>query len=433
MRINWFSPLPPAHTEIAHSTARLLPALASAAEVTLWTDQELWLPELEKYATIRRFDAASIDWGALNSVDATFYNIGNNSQFHSEIWRVCRRHPGFAVMHDVFLHDSVSHDCRVRNDRAAYLDLMQEAYGALGRRDAEWHWDGVLPLDKMSRVYSCTPYILRGSLGAIVHSRMAWHALRRESQLPVVLAPLPYPARNLPQPHTGGPPWRIVVFGYFGANRCLEQILTALAYLDNRRLFRLHIYGELNENAATVARLTQSMQLEGSVVVHGFVPEGKLDAALANAHLAVNLRYPTKGEASASQLRIWSHGVPSLVTRIGWYAEVPPDTVAFVRPDFMVEDICACLQAYAADAEPFLEMGMNGYRYLAAHHSPARYAAQIAEIASGMASHRRGLTRAEFAQRAGEARRDWLAPGTLPEYDRHLADLIGDVSGGNAA
>ena len=431
MRINWFSPLPPSHTEIAHSTWRLLPALSAAAEVNLWTDQEHWASGLEDYATVRRFDAASIDWAALNNVDATFYNIGNNSRFHGEIWRVCRQHPGFAIMHDVFMHDSVAHDCKVRNDRAAYLELMQSVYGTLGRRDAEWHWDGILELDRMSRVYSCTPYILQSSLGAIVHSRTARQALLRESKLPVMLAPLPFPIKNGPAPHTGGPPWQLVAFGYFGANRCLDQILAALAYLDNRRFFRLHIYGQLNENTDTVARLIKTLQLEGSVVVHGFVPEPKLDAALAAAHIAINLRYPTKGEASASQLRIWSHGLPSLVTRIGWYAELPADTVAFVRPDFMVEDICSCLQAYASHPERFVELGINGYRYLAARHSPQQYASKIVEVAGNVSTHRRELSERVFAARASLARSAWLGSGAVPDSDSRLASIIRDVSGGN--
>jgi glycosyltransferase involved in cell wall biosynthesis len=431
MRINWFSPLPPSQTEIAHSTMRLLPALCAAAEVTLWTDQEHWYPEIENYATVRRFDAASIDWAALNNVDATFYNIGNNSEFHSQIWRVCRQHPGFVIMHDIFMHDSVSHDCKVRHDRAAYLELMQSIYGTLGSRDAGWHWDGILGLAQMSRVYSCIPYILQSSLGAIVHSRMARNAILRELQLPVFLAPLPFAVESVPAPHTGGAPWRLVVFGYFGANRCLDQILAALAYLDNRRLFRLHIYGELNENAGPVARMIQSLGLEGSVAVHGFVPEPKLEAALSAAHIAINLRYPTKGEASASQLRIWSHGLPSLVTLIGWYAEVPRDTVALVRQDFMVEDICAFLQAYASAPEQFVEMGMNGYRYLAAHHSPRQYAAKVVEIAGSAMAHRQSLNESRLAARVARVSKPWLGPGTLLDYDSRLAAVIHDCAGRN--
>ncbi len=38
-----------------------------------------------------------------------------------------------------------------------------------------------------------------------------------------------------------------------------------------------------------------------------------------------------------------------------------------------------------------------------------------------------------MAQRAAEVRRAFLALGDLPDYDRHLADVIGDISGGNAA
>ena len=93
------------------------------------------------------------------------------------------------------------------------------------------------------------------------------------------------------------------------------------------------------------------------MTLHGFVPESELDAALASAHLALNLRYPTKGEASGSQLRIWSHGLPSLVTRIGWYTELPADTVSFVRPEFLVEDVCAHLRAYAACPASYVEEG----------------------------------------------------------------------------
>src|SRR6185369_14667490 len=39
--------------------------------------------------------------------------------------------------------------------RAGYLEIMESLYGARGRKDAEWHWDGVLSLDQMTRAYSC--------------------------------------------------------------------------------------------------------------------------------------------------------------------------------------------------------------------------------------------------------------------------------------
>ena len=70
---------------------------------------------------------------------------------------------------------------------------------------------------------------------------------------------------------------------------------------------------------------------EAAGYFHGFTSEKKLDEALSQAHLAINLRYPTMGEAW-SQLRIWAHASQS-GSQVGWYATLPPDTVRFVRPD----------------------------------------------------------------------------------------------------
>ena len=76
-----------------------------------------------------------------------------------------------------------------------------------------------------------------------------------------------------------------------------------------------------------------TLELKDTVKVHGYAPAADLDGALSTAGLAINLRYPTMGEASASQLRIWEHALPSLVTRVGWYASLPEDAVAHVRPE----------------------------------------------------------------------------------------------------
>ena len=415
VRIHWFSPLAPAHTAIADYTGRVAGALAARADLTLWTDEPYWYPGLGKIARVRRFDPREMPWEELHE-GAIFYNIGNNSRFHRAIWEVARRSPGFAVMHDVLMHDSVAHAHRVRNDPAGYLEIMQSLYGARGRRDAELHWNGVINLLQMGRIYSCAPFLLEMSLGAIVHSQAAEQALAREVDVPVIRMPLPFPAGRPPAAHDGPPPWNLVVFGFLGANRCLEQTLTALARLADPR-FHLHIYGDVEEPAKLSAAI-ERLQLAGQVTVHGFVPEVELDSALASAHLALNLRYPTKGEASYSQLRIWSHGLPSLVTRIGWYAELPAGTASFVRPDFLVEDIAAHLRAYAAQPAAYQASGMRGYEYFVERHSPRGYAARIVDLAARMPEFRRQWNERRMRARAAEAARGWLPEGLPPDILR---------------
>jgi glycosyltransferase involved in cell wall biosynthesis len=434
LRIHWFSPLPPAHTDIAHYTSRVLRPLAARAEVTLWTDQPYWSGSLERHAAVRRFDPGNFPWDALNRADAVFYNIGNDSRFHPAITMVSRRFPGFSIMHDTVLHDSVFHDYheRAHPDRGAYLGIMQSIYGPRGLRDATIYWNSDLPLPVMNRMsldmsrrYSCAPHFLECSLGAIVHSRAAERALAEEADVPVACLPLPFPSKGAPRPVDLSPPWKLVVFGYLGLNRCVEQTLSAVAQL--RRLpFHLHIYGEDRTGAAAAI---ERLGIADRVTVHGFVPEHKLDAALASSHLAINLRYPTKGEASGAQLRIWSHGLPSIVTRVGWYAELPPGTVHYVSPNFMIEDLCAHLQGYAARPADYAASGLRGYEYFFERHSPTIYAAKIVELAARAAEYRDRWNGLRIGRRVVEEVRGWLPEEALGGYLGHLAGKVTELAG----
>jgi len=74
---------------------------------------------------------------------------------------------------------------------------------------------------------------------------------------------------------------------------------------------------------------------------------------------------------------------------------------------------------------------MNGYRYLAARHSPGQYAAKIVEVAASAASLRGNLSARELTARATEARQAWLDPGAVSASGGRLASVIHDVSGGN--
>ena len=87
------------------------------------------------------------------------------------------------------------------------------------------------------------------------------------------------------------------------------------------------------------------------------------------------------GEASGSQLQFFNYGLPTLVTRTGWYASLPEDAVAFVRPDHEMEDIQTHLRAFLADSAAFRKMGERG-RELLKQYDPERYVDALAQFAS---------------------------------------------------
>jgi SAM-dependent methyltransferase/glycosyltransferase involved in cell wall biosynthesis len=419
MRLHWFSPLPPAKTDIAAYTIRLLSALQKRAEVVLWTDQVEWDTSLAHHAIVRRYQPEHMPWAELNRGDMSIYHIGNDRLFHGAIWQVSRSYAGIVVLHDLRLHNFFAGlYCEQWNDHGGYVAQMARLYGQAGRQDAEAFWRGRLSIDSLVERYPLTPLATEKALGVLVHSKEGLAELRQQLACPVVYAPLPYSASpyasaRLSATQSSAPPYRLIVFGYIYINRRLEALLQALAGLPEREQFRLDIYGQLWDSSY-IREQIKALGLCGLVTLHGFVPKAELDKALTAADLAVNLRYPTMGEASGSQLQIWDYALPSLVTRVGWYAHIPEDVVAFVRPEHEIRDIQAHLRAFLANPHRFAQMGARGRRILEEQHTPEAYAQALVELAAVAQRFSTHAVACELAHRVAREMRGWMDQPVLP-------------------
>lgn len=418
MKLNWFSPLPPAETEIAHYTTRILPALRERAEVVLWTDQTAWSPILEDYVEVRCFQPEQISWADINRADMSIYHIGNHPLYHGSIWQASRRHPGIIILHEFRLQHLFAGLYKDQwADREGYVAEMGRQYGETGRLDAKSFWDSEYSTEAMAEKYPLTSLAVENSLGVLVHTREAFNLLKKERPWPVAYAPLPYPASpylvrsgsEVSRSGIGGPPYRLIVFGYLGLNRRLDALLQAFGEFPERDRFRLDIYGQLWHRDHVRAQI-HAHGLERLVTLHDFVPEAELNDALASAHLAINLRYPTMGEASAGQLRAWDHALPSLVTSVGWYAGLPKNTVSFIRPEHEIIDIQDHLRAFLADPAHFAAMGENGRRFLEEHHAPAMYVQAIMEFAVSTQRHCSHIEARTLAEQLGAEMGAWTSP-----------------------
>ena len=429
MILNWFSPLPRAKTDIAHYTARILPALRTRAEIILWTDQTKWDPFLEDYAEVRHYQLEQMSWAEVNRGDMSIFHLGNDRRFHATIWQISRCHPGIIVLHDPCLQNFFTGLYRDQwNDHDGYVAQMERHYGRAGRQAAEAFWSGRLTVEDMVEQYPLTPLAVDNALGVLVHSEEGLDDLRQRHSCPIVYAPLPYPAspwsaRNpsaTARRRAEGPPYRIIIFGYIYPNRRLDALLEAIAGLPERNKFRLDIYGQVWDGEHVRAR-TASLGLRKVVTVHGFVPEAELEQALGMAHLAVNLRYPTMGEASGSQLRIWDHALPSLVTPRGWYSHIPEDAVAFVRPEHEIVDIQAHLRAFLADPGRFAKMGERGRRILEEDHTPEAYVQAIIDLVAKAQRFRPYAAVFELARTVGAKMQVWAGQSVCQLASRFWA------------
>lgn len=375
MKLNIFSPLPPVFSDVANYTMRVATALRTMADVTLWTAQAQ-PPEVPDGFAVQMFEPGRVPWKLLNDADLNIYNLGNNASYHQAIFDVARQAPGLLVLHDSRLqHFFARYSETPGADRAFYLDCMRRFHGPEALADAEAFLAGAIGIDTLVDRYPLTLAALDTALAAIIHNPADGAALAGQTRTPVFVLPLPYPAGPTRLPRPPGQVLRLVIFGFIGLNRRLDSILEALAGISDHAI-RLDIYGKLEEAERIEAQIA-GYDLADRVHCHGYVPEAELDAALAAADLAFNLRFPTMGEASGSQMRIWNAALPSLVTRIGWYAELPQDAVFFVEPGHEVEMIRVHLAGLRSDPERYLQAGARGRAVLVERHDPTRYAAAL--------------------------------------------------------
>ena len=210
-----------------------------------------------------------------------------------------------------------------------------------------------------------TRAMLRPALGAIVHNFAEMDTVALATSVPLFHVPLcfAHPVMavepDVERRFGDGQPIRLIVFGFIGHNRCLGEVLQALAGMPDRAAYVLDIYGSMEE-AEVILGLIEELELQERVTLHGFVSDAVLDRALQRADLAINLRNPSMGEASGSQLRIWANSLPSVVSDVSWYGTLPADAVFRVTPGREVEELQCISKPFAGSLRVSARPGCGG-------------------------------------------------------------------------
>lgn len=384
MNIHWLSPLDPQQTEIGRYTQLLLSDLRRRFALLAVTDS----------AEIH--DTFECDRKIVGMAPVNIYNIGN-SHLHCGILNHAMIEPGVVILHDVSLLELALAFAR-ETQTLNLTELVRDEYGVRAGDDFDklyggpgyqWHGESQEQYDAFVTAYQVFSTFISNAYGVVVHSQYAFERVANKFDGPVVRLNLPYrPPVSLDSPRRSGkPPYSILFCGHAGPNRRLRQFIEAWGQVSQPECFRLAMYGNIGKSDEILARAAE-LGLAAYIDLVGFVEEEVLEDAIRGSDLALNLRFPTMGEASASQLRFWSHGIPTIVCDVGWYGELPDDVVMKVAAADEQAGIAAILEALLADAGSFVEVGENGYRYLLEQHSPEAYVEGLHQFVESVAQQR---------------------------------------------
>jgi glycosyltransferase involved in cell wall biosynthesis len=321
-RLAFAGPMPPASTGIASYDRAVLDGLHRIGFLERHRTDVLW----------------PVGGGHLRSIlayELGIYQLGNNAEFHRYLYGLAIASPGLVVLHDLAL-DGLVRGLEVANDPHG-LDAAREA-AALRHRVT----DPDVVMHEPLRVVWCAA-VARAARGIIVHSGFCKRYLESVGvRTPIYVVPHPVVedaasmrraeprARELRATlEARGARTVVVAPGDINEAKCLPAVIDAIASLPDdvhAVLVGRRIPG------TDVAAVIADRGVGDRVTVHHDVSDEDFRAWLVAADVAVDLRFPHRGEVSGSLAMAMVAGVPTIVSATGTYLDVPDGLVVRVAP-----------------------------------------------------------------------------------------------------
>lgn len=386
---DWVSPLRPDPTDIAEYTVRVRKAVSGLVALNAINNER------------------AKDVSAYCKGPDPFFNIGNDVRFHGNILTMCREMTGVIIAHDFRIQNLIVANLQAQQEdwQVQYRQLMRRHYGKEGEASAREFVEGRIDLSTLALEYPGIEIAAEAASCIITHNPGLMNDLARRTGLHCAFLPLPF---DVPAETTGPGPTKtgrakpggkrdLLVFGYIGQNRCLDTIC---ALIRGRTDVRLHLAGQIGppELRETIAALKRDGY---PIVDHGFVEEEVLDRLIRESDLVLNLRHPTMGEVSGSQLRIFAHGGLSVVCDTGWYGSLPDEAVHKVKPDRIRQELPVLIDQIVHDPVAFDGMRRAAYAYVKREHGLDRFAEAFTRFLAVSAEACAHGRRVQFARYLG--------------------------------
>ena len=354
---DWVSPLTPDRTDIANYTQRVEAALAGTVRLNRIHD--------ELATDTSRYEFQDIP---------PFYNIGNDSRFHGGSVQAAISMGGAVIAHDHMVQELLVSTLQAMPGdwHGRYRLLMAQAYGKPGHQAALEYEAGNMALSEVAKEFSGLEIVCANTLFMVSHNPLLAGTISNRTGLQCYTLPLPIGIPSEPREwNSASSEPEVLVFGYIGHNRNIDSLIDIMRS-KSAPPFRLTIAGTIVSK-----HLRQDVEnaiIDGyDVSFPGFLEDDELDRRIHRADLVVNVRSPSMGEVSGSQLRVFTNGGLSVVANEGWYASLPDDTVFKVDPRNASADLKAIIESVAASPGDHQDKRWAGYRFVEEHHSPDRY------------------------------------------------------------
>jgi glycosyltransferase involved in cell wall biosynthesis len=319
-KVAWLSPLPPARTGVATYAQAILDGLDAIG----------YERPIDRLWPIRPGHEGLVPWYGLAA-----YHLGNNVEFHRDIYRHAIQTPGLVVIHDLALDDFV-HGLTAAGDPYGYQAIREGLTNAEEMRSKDALANPPLRVPFVA-------HVARRARGIVAHSPFVERYLREFGcRTPVFV--VPHPPVERPEAlrraagrgavlrgslEAQGMGFLVGVFGDLNAAKQIDAVLEAVRRLPAD--VHVVLVGRRIEGFDADA-VVRGSGLGGRATLLTDVSDEDFLSWMHAADVGVDLRFPHRGEVSGSLSRAMQAGLPTLVSATGTYLDVPDTMVVRVSP-----------------------------------------------------------------------------------------------------
>lgn len=171
------------------------------------------------------------------------------------------------------------------------------------------------------------------------------------------------------------------IFGTFQKSRQIPLVLDALEILHSHDVhgWHLHLVGRPCEGYEDLLSSLSASPIRDRVTIHESVPLERFLALLRAMDVHVALRSPTVGETSGVVVQGIALGVPTIVTNVGWYAELP-EIVEKIPEQGGLFKLTAALYRHVTDSDRRRRVSAETKSFATEAYDVRRRAEEIGQI-----------------------------------------------------
>ena len=360
-KIAIFTPHPSGYSAIGKVVAESHAVLSESYQIDYYIDyqpstHQHMRPDFLSYVA-DCYEATEFNAKSYKNYDAVIYNIGN-SDYHLNTIKNALYLPGYVILHDTHL---------------------QGAFGELSRLG--WITSQRLKLEELlndknnTETSSFLTSIVNNQLGVITHSEYAKTAVEKviqDKSVPVESAGLPLETPLQSSQTIKNSELQIGLAGILADVKGLPLIEELASDLQFQGC-HFKVFGFSFIKPETLDRLERFENLS----IYRDPSDFEFQTYLSNLDVLINYRSTYKGETSLTVLEAMRYGVVAVVRKIGWYDELPSDSVAKATNEQAIKTILSELRI---DQNARDTISKKATKYVKTSHSHEAYKHTISRL-----------------------------------------------------